>query len=261
MSNGPGRLGRHAQEWDDLAASDALWAILSSPDKQHGGWDVEEFFATGRIEMERVIARAAALGYPAEHRLALDFGCGVGRVTRAMTESFDRAIGIDVSSVMIDGAQRLNDGIPGLEFIHNERPDLAVIDDVSVDLVYSYIVLQHLPSDEMIQGYVREFVRIVRPGGLVAFQLPDTIPLRNRLQPRPRAYALLRRAGVPSETLRHKLGLHPIRMRAMSEPAVKVLLEQAGATILASDPSTDDDGISNRMYWVTKQASWDPVAS
>ena len=92
------------------------------------------------------MARAETMGLPGKRDLALDFGCGVGRVTRAMASYYDRCTGVDVSDVMVDAATSLNAGIDRLEFVHNPEPDLTIFDDATFDLVYSNIVLQHLPE-------------------------------------------------------------------------------------------------------------------
>jgi hypothetical protein len=42
--------------------------------------------------------------------------------------------------------------------------------------VFSSIVLQHVPDRPAIERYVAEFCRVVRPGGLVMFQLPGHLP-------------------------------------------------------------------------------------
>ena len=56
------------------------------------------------------------------------------------------------------------------------------------------IVLQHVPDREAIESYVREFCRVLRPGGLAVFPLPSHIPAIFRLQWRRRLYLGLRRA-------------------------------------------------------------------
>ena len=95
------KLDRLRQDWEELAEQDPLWAILSDDAMARGGWDVLEFFDTGDAEMDRVMARAQAFGHPTASRLALDFGCGVGRVTRPMSRYFDVAVGVDISTRII----------------------------------------------------------------------------------------------------------------------------------------------------------------
>jgi hypothetical protein len=58
------------------------------------------------------------------------------------------------------------------------------------------------------------------------------MPFRQRLQPRRRAYAALRRVGVSDAVLYRKLGLHPIRMNWVPRPQVEVCLTTAGARVL-----------------------------
>ncbi len=183
------RLERHRQDWEELAEQDPLWAILSDPAKAHGAWDIDEFFATGREEIDRVMAQADRLRLPRQHGRALDFGSGYGRLTRAISDHFDSTVGVDISAEMVRAASRLGDADRTIEFVVNDRDDLSLFGPSEFDFVYSNIVLQHVPNAEMIpRRYVAEFVRVLTPGGLVVFQLPTEIPFRYRLQPRRRAY-------------------------------------------------------------------------
>ena len=66
--------------WDQAARENAMGNIVSSrPD-----WDPDEFFAYGRAEIDDVLVRLADLGLRRGNRRALDFGCGVGRLTQAL---------------------------------------------------------------------------------------------------------------------------------------------------------------------------------
>ena len=44
------RLRSQQRHWEQLAAQDPLWAILTDPQKKDGGWNRDEFFASGRVE-------------------------------------------------------------------------------------------------------------------------------------------------------------------------------------------------------------------
>jgi len=175
-------LGRLRGVWEALGRDDPLWAVLSDPDKRGRRWEPDAFFATGRLEVEAQMAEAAVVGHPAGRTLALDFGCGAGRLTRALAAHFERAIGVDVSASMIETARRLNAGIDGLEFRVNPSPRIEGIADASVDLVFSRITLQHIPAD-LAEGYVAEFFRVLAPGGAAVFQFVDDADdsLRGRL--------------------------------------------------------------------------------
>lgn len=141
-----------------------MFNILSTP----GGWDEAEFFATGEREIAHVLGRLDELGIERPTGRALDFGCGVGRLTLALADRFDHVDGVDISPEMI----ALAEGHPGCEFHVNDEPDLALFADDTFDFVYSFIALQHM-ARELAEGYVREFVRVLKPGGVAVFQVPE----------------------------------------------------------------------------------------
>ena len=155
--------------WETLGREDPLWAVLSQSGKRGGRWNREEFLATGRAEVEAHMRLLADLKLPARHALALDFGCGAGRLSRALAEHFDRVVGIDVSATMIDTARALNEDAGNIEFRRNASPRIEGIADASVDLVYSNMTLQHIPAP-LALGYVDEFFRVLAPGGVAVFQ-------------------------------------------------------------------------------------------
>ena len=246
--------GPHQRDWNELAEMDPLWAILSDPEKRHGKWDVTEFLESGKHQIEDALEHGRQLGFPLSFERALDFGCGVGRLTRALADRFLTCMGVDVSPVMIEQARRLNADKPACSFVVNTTDDLAFASDRSFDLIYCDIVLQHLPSHSTIEGYIREFVRVLRPGGLLVFQLPSHIPLRHRLQLRRRLYAVFRFLRVPSRFLYERLGLYPIRMSSLPESDVVQRLEGEGATVLEVERTIIGNSmIRDRRYWITRR--------
>lgn len=104
--------------------------------------------------------------YPTRRSLAVDFGCGPGRLTGALKERFQRVVGIDTSKTMLSMARRDHPE----ENIHFSNSTKTLEND-SVDLVYSTFVLQHLTRDE-VDDFLHEFARILHPGGLLIFQYP-----------------------------------------------------------------------------------------
>jgi SAM-dependent methyltransferase len=170
------RLRLQRKQWDYFAAVDPFWAILTDSAKKNGGWTTDEFFATGRAEIRNAIAYAKRLGFPAARQRALDFGCGTGRATQALAEWFDQVIGVDVSPSMLDLARQHNRAGERCTYVLNAVDNLRQFEDNSFDLVYSRIVLQHLPP-RIARRYVAEFVRILRPRGLALFQLTSSLCL------------------------------------------------------------------------------------
>jgi SAM-dependent methyltransferase len=162
------------QEWNSLGKTDPLWAILSDPTKRHGKWDASEFFQTGQEWISLVMDYIASLEFQIERNAALDFGCGVGRLTQALCTYFERCYGVDIAPSMIEQANRYNRHGSRCQYILNMDDHLVFIADNSIDFVYSILVLQHM-SPRYSKNYIREFLRIVRPGGLVIFQLPGEV--------------------------------------------------------------------------------------
>jgi ubiquinone/menaquinone biosynthesis C-methylase UbiE len=245
-----------AQDWNELARLDPHWAILTAPGKRFGGWDSDEFFATGTAEARAFMDRVEELGLPRERGRALDFGCGLGRMTRALTEHFAECIGIDISEEMVRGARDANADVTGVTFEVNRATDLSRFGDASFDLVYSMIVLQHVPDRDAIEAYVREFCRVLRPGGLAVFQLPTHIPAIFRLQWRRRLYLGLRRLGVSAPVLYRRLHLLPIAMSYIPEADMVRVVESQGARMVTVDRQRAvglmNTGLRSSTYYVTR---------
>lgn len=161
-------LKRH---WDGLGRVDPLWAVLSDPAKRGGKWDRDEFFAHGDVEVAELEATLSSVSLKLPKGRALDFGCGVGRLTRALALRFDRVVGVDIAPSMIEQARRWNP-LPNCGFQLNCGAALAAFADSSFDFVYSNLVLQNMEARYAL-GYVREFVRVLKPGGLAVFQAPE----------------------------------------------------------------------------------------
>jgi SAM-dependent methyltransferase len=243
-------LGRHKQDWEELAAEDPLWAVLTDPSRRAGGWDVAEFLRTGEEEIEQLLVRAAELGLPAAFGSALDFGCGAGRLTRALAGRFGECVGVDISEAMVAEARRINADCDGCSFVVNDTADLRRFPDASFDLVYSTLVLQHLPGRRFVAAYVAEFVRLLSPGGVAVFQLPSALGLLHRLQAGRRLYAGLRLLRVPEQVLLRRTPLTPMRMLAAPEDWVQREVAAAGGAVVAVDQL---EGGSLR-YWAASNA-------
>lgn len=223
-------LEQHKRDWEDLAELDHFWSVLAHPDKKHKRWPPEEFFATGKEVIEQALGILEDFGITVQRTSALDFGCGLGRLTVPLAQSFKRCIGVDISVKMVALAQEYHLGKTGVSFETIDRQDLSLFSDQSFDLVISFLVLQHQPCVEAVELWLREMVRVLRPEGILMFQLPCRLGFRSRLQLRRRAYRLLRGLGGSRELL-YRIGLHPMRMLALRERRVEQILEGFGCTV------------------------------
>lgn len=242
---------RSRLHWEDLGNLDPCWAILSEPGTRYGGWNLEKFFDTGKAEISDVMSAARSFGLPEQKDWALDFGCGVGRVTRPLASYFRHVVGVDISQTMVRQAGRMNQQA-NCEFIVNGSESLPFRSG-QFDFIYTAIVLQHITKQEAIRQYIAEFMRILKPGGLLVMQLPSHIPLRRRLQARRRLYSWLRVAGVSERILYTRLRLHPIPMNFLPEADVTSIVNSAAGRILdARSDQRAGPHITSRTYFATK---------
>lgn len=231
------KLSAVQQYWDRQAHADPMWAILTDPTKAGGRWDADEFFATGVREVGAFMEQAAACGRPVGRRSALDFGCGLGRLSQALAEYFDKIHGVDISPKMIELARAHNRKGARVEYLCNPAGDLSHFADGSIDMILSWITLQHM-RPRYARRYIQEFLRALAPGGLLLFQYPSKpISFGSRLA---RWSALLSRP-------------RPMYMNGMNREAVVKLLERGGAQVL--NVQQDDDaipGYHSLCYAVTR---------
>jgi ubiquinone/menaquinone biosynthesis C-methylase UbiE len=169
--------------WESWANTDPLFAILSDPEKLGRGWDVAEFMAhTPELDSALATVRRRRLGRG--RSVALDFGCGVGRITQALADHFERVVGVDISDTMISQARGLNQHGDRCQYFSG---DLSRFPDATFDMVFCLYVIQHIPRS-MQSDILREFVRVVKPEGLIVCQIPapphGIAGLRRKLVPR-----------------------------------------------------------------------------
>jgi SAM-dependent methyltransferase len=152
------------QQWDELARINAAYSIVSTPEFE--GQDAaakQSFWDSGTEQVERLLGDLA-LGDTS--RLSMvEIGCGIGRMTHAFAPRFARVIALDVSNEMIRQAVAQGGRLSNVEFRVNSGADLTGVADQSVDFVFSWFVLQHVPREDDVLSYVRDSARVLRNGG------------------------------------------------------------------------------------------------
>jgi len=234
--------------WEYFARHDPLWAILTISGKRRGRWDQGDFFQTGVKEIEGVMEYLKRLNHPLAYARALDFGCGVGRLSQALAYYFDEVTGVDIAPTMITLARKYNQKNIKCKFFLNESADLKIFEGNTFDFIYSNIVLQHI-EPQFSQLYIEEFVRVLKPGGLLLFQMPSQrIPFRST---RGVARSILPFCVL---SLLEKMFYGAVmEMHCMEKNKVIRILENSGAKVkdIAKDNSSGINFLAYR-YCVTK---------
>ncbi|MCX6597419.1 MAG: methyltransferase domain-containing protein [Acidobacteria bacterium] len=158
-------------DWDARAKENARYYVQTAKED----WTDEEFFASGRQTVsEEILTDMINIcqGTDPKQMRVLEIGCGAGRVTRALAELFGEVHAVDVSAEMIAQATAALASTPNAHVYQNNGMDLSVIPaGDGFDFAFSSIVFQHIPSREVIESYVREVNRLLKPGRLFKFQV------------------------------------------------------------------------------------------
>lgn len=98
---------------------------------------------------------------------AIDFGCGIGRLTAAMAARGATVTGIDIAPAMIDEARRR---APGLDFRVGDVEVLTAWPDAGMDLIVAADSMPYLVACDTVEPLVGAAARLLRPGGaLIVF--------------------------------------------------------------------------------------------
>ncbi len=167
----PGQIGvimhleKNRKFWDEKARENPTWYVSSFG--PYVGRNEDEFWASGRQIWQDL---KAALGYcPAEEDVVVEIGCGVGRLTRAISPEAAKVYAFDISEEMLSLARR--HAFPNVDFFRTNGASLEPVVGESADLVLGYCVFQHLPSFGVLREYLLEMQRVAKPGALIAFTL------------------------------------------------------------------------------------------
>ena len=237
------------RNWEGLAQADPLWAICTDPARRNKQWTKEDFFATGRKEIEAVLAYAAKIGICVDQMSpALDFGCGIGRLTRALAQYFPECVGVDISPTMINLARELNRDVRPCHFRLNEDTRLDSLPDNYFGFIYTSLVLQHI-AKPCSHEYLAELIRVLKPAGAFIFQVPEKLranPLtkvRTRLAVRSRLQSILGRQNS-----------YAMEMHCIKESVIRKLIAPNGARVVdVAITNSCDPSFSGDLQYLTQE--------
>lgn len=252
------------RNWNEFGRIDPLWAILTDPDKKGNRWQIDDFFKTGEKEVKEVFEYVESLSIVVSRRKALDFGCGVGRVSQALACYFDEVCGVDIAPSMVELAKKHKHHGDKCKYYLNDTNDLKFLNDNSFDFVYSNITLQHI-EPRYARNYIKEFLRALAPHGLIIFQLPSEPILDRDCKPTRKLKQLIK-SLIPEPLLElyREVKIKRLRVSSRGQPIMELhgikreevvtFLKKSGAKIvdILQDQSAGPHWMSFR-YCITKE--------
>jgi trans-aconitate methyltransferase len=100
--------------------------------------------------------------------VAIDYGCGMGRMVDQFSSVLRRVDGVDLGQNLIDYCRRR---YPQAGFWVTDGISFRGAPDREYDLVYSTICLQHIPCHTIRMSILRDARRVLKPGGKLAVQM------------------------------------------------------------------------------------------
>jgi SAM-dependent methyltransferase len=173
------------RSWQSLGNTDPYFAVLTNPRYHRDQLTpeaVRDFFASGEEYISWVIATIKQHFDPNfAPRRALDFGCGVGRLTIPLAARAGSVMGLDISEAMLGEARGncANHGVENASFQLSD-PELKAAQG-EFDLIHSFIVFQHIPPQRGIPLFRRLLMHLDQRGvAVLHFTFGSNLPFLGR---------------------------------------------------------------------------------
>ena len=151
---------------------------------------LQEFVRTGDLE---TIAYLEAFGLTEKGTRGADLaglsfveiGSGIGRMTASFTRMFAKVVACDLDAAFLERCRQTVAQFgraDHLQTVHVADGVTLGIPDRSVDMVFSYITLQHCHHDDAL-ALTKEAVRIAKPGARIALNYRTWVPVDLLLWP------------------------------------------------------------------------------
>ncbi len=162
------------KDWEDWGADNPYFGVLSDPKflghKLNTSELADEFYRSGIGDISLVMRHVSTLKGPKRFSHAIDFGCGVGRLTVPLSKYADRVSGLDVSPSIIKTANKTTPKAFKKKIKYIVSNDALDNLPKQYDLVHSFIVLQHIPPSRG-EIIIKKLVDGLTDGGFIALHV------------------------------------------------------------------------------------------
>jgi SAM-dependent methyltransferase len=184
---------------------------------------LESEYERNRCSREKIITQVL-LPYLKPEDRALDIGCGPGFLAKAVSKHVKFVYACDISRGVLGCAEIIN-GAPNIQYIYSGESGFAQIADSSLDLAYTFAVIQHV-RESVIKSLFMIAGKKIKPGGRCVFQVQlDDGKWQNE--------SVLAEDQSVAGRLRFKYGLN---FFARTEAFFKEAATEAGFTLLSVRP-------------------------
>ena len=157
----------HGNRWETFARENAEYFILTEIGRASDSAAMEEFFESGRKLVGEILNEVA--DQVSGRDLAIEIGCGVGRLLIPMARQFTQVIGVDIAPTMLaklrSNCQRL-----GVQNARGMLTDEPWDQGRQADFAYSWLVFQHIVDFPTIERSVRQLTAALKCGGVALLQ-------------------------------------------------------------------------------------------
>lgn len=159
------------KKWEYFGETNPYFAVSTFDKFKKENLDevaLEDFFESGERYVERIWREIENNFLPDfQPRRAIDFGCGVGRITLPLAKRCETVFGIDISENMLKEARQNSQKLDlnNAKFVKGDD-DLSEVSG-EFDFIHSFIVFQHIKPD-LGEAIFKKFVEMLSKGGIGA---------------------------------------------------------------------------------------------
>jgi len=161
-------------EWEKWGKNNPYYGVLTHEKYRSKNLDENvklEFFESGKKDIEHIIRTCRRkIDKSFSPEMALDFGCGVGRLTIPLAKIAGHVVGVDVSKSMLNEARNNCEeyNINNVSFFESDDK-LSKLNE-KFDFIYSLLVFQHIPTERGIRIF-EKLLHLLQDGGIAALQI------------------------------------------------------------------------------------------
>src|SRR6185503_17985283 len=147
-------------DWRRLGETDPYWGVISHPNYRQENLSAQhlaDFYSTGAPFMAQLVRDLERVTGAAPGGRALDFGCGVGRLTETMADHAREVVGYDIAPGMLALARARG----------GRATYVAELPDGPFDWINSFIVFQHIPPHRGLE-FLETLLARLAPGGAIS---------------------------------------------------------------------------------------------